>query len=55
MSYDISFCSNTECKRKDCRRHFCNTPGEGLYGMSDFDIKDISKCDWYWEKSEVKK
>ena len=54
-SFDISFCSNEGCIRKDCRRHLCNTPGEGLYSMSDFNIKDTSKCDWYWEKSEVKK
>lgn len=55
MSYDISFCSNAECERKDCRRHLSNTPGEGLYSMCDFNSKDTSKCDWYWEKSEVKK
>lgn len=49
MSNDISFCSNTECKRKDCRRHLSNTPGEGLYSMCDFNSKDTNTCDWYWE------
>ena len=49
MSYDISFCSNEGCPKKDCRRHLCNTPGEGLYSMSDFGIKDTDNCDWYWE------
>lgn len=49
MSYDISFCSNEECPRKDCRRHLCNTPGVGLYSMSDFGIKDTDNCEWYWE------
>ena len=56
MSYDISFCSNEECKRKDCRRHLDNAPKEGLYSMCTFNEQENTyECDWYWEKSEVKK
>ena len=58
-SFDISFCSNEGCPRKDCRRHLCNTPGEGLYSMCTFnEQEDTSSCDWYWEgiiKEGVKK
>lgn len=50
MSYDISFCSNTECKREDCRRHLKNTPKEGLYSMCTFNEKEnTDECDWYWK------
>lgn len=59
MGFDISFCSNEGCKRKDCRRHLenlKNAPKEGLYSMSTFnENKNTDECDWYWEKSEVKK
>lgn len=55
MSYDISFCSNAECERKDCRRHLDNAPKEGLYSMAEFNKENTYECDWYWEKSEVKK
>lgn len=48
-SFDISFCSNEECKRKDCRRHLDNAPKIGLFSMCDFGAKDTDKCDWYWE------
>lgn len=50
MSNDISFCMNKDCERKDCRRHWENTPGAGLYSMTQFEEGDGSKCEWYWKK-----
>lgn len=33
---DITRCSNKECKRKDCLRHFDNIQGEGIYSFCEF-------------------
>lgn len=56
MSNDITFCSNKECEKKNCRRHMDNLPGKGFYSMCTFNKgKDVGECDWYWEvKEEVK-
>lgn len=51
MSNDISFCDNVKCERKDCRRHWENIKGDGLYSMATFnESTDTSTCDWYWER-----
>ena len=36
-SYDITFCCDKDCKRKDCRRHLDNVKGLNiLISVADF-------------------
>lgn len=46
---DISYCSNEKCDKVDCKRHFNNIPGEGLYSMCTFNTGDTKECEWYWK------
>ena len=55
-SWDISFCINGNCKRKDCRRHYTKAHEafeRGAAQLSFFlgDSHDDGKdCKHYWEE-----
>ena len=45
VNYDITFCSNKECKKIDCKRHYTNEPKDRYISIGRFE-----KCE-YWENS----
>ena len=51
MSYDITFCPNKECTKKECHRHYIHIkeiPTGNLYSI--FSEKPNEKdCPHYWE------
>lgn len=48
FGYDYSFCSNTNCSRKDCRRHQSNSPVGVPYSIAGLWNGDPAECTWYY-------
>lgn len=44
MNYDITFCSNKECKKLDCKRHYTNEPKDRYIAIGRFE-----KCEFLGE------
>jgi hypothetical protein len=52
MLMDITWCSNTKCKMKDCRRRQSKRPRYigGCYSVSEFEGGE--NCKNYWSENE---
>ena len=38
--FDLTYCTNIKCERKDCRRHYKKIPDCGYVNMSKFKEKN---------------
>lgn len=47
-SYDITFCSDEECKRTDCERHPSHTPKGVPVSIADLSSHEDYYCEYYW-------
>lgn len=52
-SFDITFCSNLECKNKECKRNQTDLIRSGIWKFP-ISIADFRDCK-YWEKAEEEK
>ena len=49
MNYDITFCSNKESKKLDCKRHYTKEPKDRYISIGGFE-----KCA-FWEDSRPRR
>ena len=57
-SYDITFCKDVNCSKKDCRRHHLKAIRafeEGAIQLSFCSDWREEKCNHYWEDDEGKR
>lgn len=49
-SYDITFCSNLNCKNIDCKRNQNRETVSGISGFDYISIGNFPECE-YWEEA----
>ena len=49
--HDITFCSDKDCLRTNCKRHPSKTPKGIPYSMGDLSSHEVYFCKNYWPEN----